>query len=182
MFQCSYLILCVLLCVPNSSGSPFDKKKAGALEGERGKSRGLATSTDLVQIEIGSNSQTTTYPLTKFINNDLLFIYLLQNTSSRFYGALNPFSNPYNGFGGSPFGGFGMGAYPSNAGVYPPYASPYGYLGGPMNYGGFYPSNPGYFGNTFGGYSTTQQQQQQQVSHSGSGGTGIGGFQPPFAG
>lgn len=98
-----------------------------------------------------------------------------------------PFLNPNSGFFPSPPGGYGMGGFPTN-----PYPSPYGYMNGPingpingpMNYGGFYqPFNPGFYGNSFGGYSTTQQQQQQQqTSQMGTGGAGMGGFQPSFGG
>lgn len=88
--------------------------------------------------------------------------------------------NPNQGFFPNPMGGYNMGGYPSYP-YMPP--TPYGFMNGPMNYGGFYPQNPGYYGNSFGGYAATQQQQQQQqTSHIGGGGAGMGGFQPPFGG
>ncbi|XP_034235874.1 chitin synthase 8-like [Thrips palmi] len=144
----------VLLCAANALTIPPEKKAARA-EGhtEGGDPRGLTLSSQL--------------------NHE-------GKSSSKFFGGILPsFHSPNQGFFPSPMGGYNVGGFPSYP--YPP--SPYGYMNGPFNYGGFYPQNPGYFGQNFGGYAATQQQQQQQQSSQiGAGGSGMGGFQSPFGG
>ncbi|KAJ1524091.1 hypothetical protein ONE63_010627 [Megalurothrips usitatus] len=100
-----------------------------------------------------------------------------EGKSVRFFGGMPSFGNPNTGLFQGPLG-YNMGGFPSY-----PYPPPYGYMGGPMNFGGYYPTSPNFYGNSFGGYSTQQQQQQQQqMSQMGAGSAGVGGFQPPFGG